>query len=273
MTEQYRKALTMVSTFESLEAELVHLTTEKEKLEKILQPLLTKQREIESKLYCLPTRLNKMGPSYYRAKEIITQTRNAEKDREELILYALKCYEYLNKNMTTDMVLSKFEGSYDYDDEMNLLIDFINDNVNNIIDENYNIDLPSFSELKTSYSYETIVAVTHLHIICNFPSFTFTLNSNYGTHYWGIWQNNVPESLGYNGLMDDIPEENSYGCEKNPFYKVYINNNEVDDTDYIDDCLAMDNKYGINVELESNVNEEDRNFMYICRADSQYVYA
>ena len=56
--------------------------------------------------------------------------------------------------------------------------------------------------------------------------------------------------------------------------KVYINNNEVDgDTDYIDDCLAMDNKYGINVELESNVEEEDRNFMSICRANSQYVYA
>lgn len=265
MTEQYRKALTRVSTFESLEAELMHLTVEKEKLEKILEPLLSRQRQIESKLRGLPQRVNKMSPSYYMAKGIIAQTQKAEKDREELILYALKCYEYLNKNMT-EMVLSKFEGSYDYADEMNLLIDFINDNVND--------NLPIFSELKTSYSYETIVAVTHWHIVSNFPRFTFTLNSNYGTHYWGIWQYNVPESLGYNGLMDDMPKENSYGCEKDPFYKVYINNNEVDnDTDYIDDCLAMDNKYGINVELESNVNEEDRNFMLICRADSQYVYA
>ena len=146
MTEQYRKALTRVSTFESLETELKHLTVEKEKLDKILQPLLTKQREIESKLSGLPTRLNKMGPSYYRAKEIITQTQKAEKEREELILYALKCYEYLNKNMTFDMVLAKFEGSYDYADEMNLLIDFINDNE----------ELPSFSEFTTSYSYESI---------------------------------------------------------------------------------------------------------------------
>lgn len=262
MTDQYRKALTRVSTFESLEAELIHLTVEKEKLEKILEPLWSRQRQIESKLRGLPHRVKKMTPSYNRAKEIIAQTRKAEKDREELILYALKCYEYLNKNMT-EMVLSKFEGSYDYANEMNLLIDFINDNES----------LPIFSELKTSYSYETIVAVTHLHIVSDFPRFRFTLNSIYGTHYWGIWQDNVPESLGYNGLMDDMPEENSYGNEKNPFYKVYINNNEVDnDTDYIDDCLAMDNKYEINVELESNDDEDDRNFMSICRADSQYVY-
>lgn len=263
MTEQYRKALTRVSTFESLEAELIHLTTEKEKLEKILQPLLTKQRDIESKLYVLPHRVKKMTPSYNRAKELITQTHKVKKDREELILYSLKCYEYLNKNMT-EMELSNFEGSYDYADEMNLLIDFINDNKN----------LPSFLELKTSYSYETIVAVTHWHIVSDFPRFTFTWNSYYGTHYWGIWQHNVPESLGYNGLMDDMPKENSYGCIKKPFYKVYINNNEVDnDTDYIDDCLVMDNKYDINVELESNDDEQKRNFMYICRADSQYVYA
>ena len=116
--------------------------------------------------------------------------------------------------------------------------------------------------------------MTHWHIVSDFPRFTFTLNSNYGTHYWGIWQDNVPESLEYNDLMDDMPEENKYGCEKDPFYKVYINNNEVDnDTYYICDCLSMDNKYEINVELESNVEEEDRNFMSICRANSEYVYA
>ena len=263
MTEQYGKALTRVSTFESLKTELKQLTEEKDNLEKTLEPLLSRQREIENKLRGLLQRVEKMTPSYNRAKELIAQVRKAEKDREELILYALKCYEYLNKNMT-EMELPNFEGSFDYAYEMNLLIDFINDNES----------LPGFSELKTSYSYETIVAVTHWNIVSDFPRFTFTLNSNYGTHYWGIWQDNVPESLGYNDLMDDMPEENSYGCEKDPFYKVYINNNEVDnDTDYIGDCLTMDNKYEINVELESNVDEEDRNFMSICRANSEYVYA
>ena len=267
-------ALKVVTRYKGLEEDKERISGEIKEIQTECAPLIEQIKQLNSKIEEFNLRISRKKEQQRKIQAILNKKENVyrkatriieeRKEMKKLMKYAEICYEYIKSREDR---IDNYEGEHSYGYEMNELIKILNEDGDGQI---------SFETIEEQFPYEIIVAVSHFVVVNDFPYLGDLRSNGYNSYYGnsnsfiGMFLDELPESLINESFCSDVPEPNIEEVLKEPFYSIYINNcSRISDKNFMDECLEMDNEFGIDINKE---NTDEPNYMTTVREDPLYIY-